>query len=171
MAIPIGDAADINTLLDWLMGRRRPHGGAITIDEATAAARRLAGKANRALSAGLTPGDVNLTGELLTARHDGAPPTEIDGMPVRAAFPAPPPSDDSMEHWTVILAEPPGADGSTYRLCRVRRAGAPGEWEVIDSLTGAEDLAWMVAATWFARAVRVEAGGDDPLQEDRHLPR
>ena len=171
MAIPIGDATDINTLLGYFMGRTRPGCGPVTAEEATAAARRLAGKANKALSAGLTPDDVDLTRLLALGQHDGAAPAEIDGMPVRAAFPTPPPDDDSMEHWTVILAEPAGADGSTYRVCRVRRAGAPGEWEVIDSLTDAEDLPWMVAATWFARAVRVEAGGDDPLQEDRHLPR
>jgi hypothetical protein len=171
MAIPIGDAHDINTVLYYLMGRRRPHGAAVTADEVTAAASRLAGKAHKALGAGLAPDDVDLTGALATAWHDGAPPAEIDGMDVRAAFPTPPPDEDSMEHWTLILAEPPSADGSTYRLCRVRRAGAPGEWEVIDSLTGAEDLIWMVAADWFARAVRVEAGGDEPLQEDRPPPR
>jgi hypothetical protein len=158
MAIPIGDATDINILLNYLMSRTRPHGRPIPADEVTAAAGRLAAKAHRALGAGLTPDD--LTGELATARHDGTPPAEIDGMPVRAAFPTPPPGDDSMEHWTVILAEPPGPDGSTYRLCRVRRAGAPGGWQVIDSLTDAADLSWLVAAIWFARAVRVEAGGD-----------
>ena len=160
MAIPIGAATDINTLLDYFMGRTRPGCGPVTAEEATAAARRLAGKANKALSAGLTPDDVDLTGKLATAPHDGAPPAAIDGMPVRAAFPTPPPDDDSMEHWTVILAEPADADGSTYRVCRVRRAGAPGEWEVIASMTGAEELTWMVAAVSFARAVQVEAGSD-----------
>ncbi len=158
MAIPIGDATDINILLNYLLGRTRPHGRPIPADEVTAAASRLAAKAHRALGAGLTPDD--LTGDLATARHDGTPPARIDGMAVRAAFPTPPPGDDSMEHWTVILREPTDADGSTYRLCRVRRADAPGEWEVIDSLTDAEDLSWMVAARWFARAVRVEAGSD-----------
>ena len=171
MAIPIGDATDINTLLDYIIGRTRPGRDPVTIEDATAAARRLAGKANKALSAGLNPDDVDLTRLLALVPHDDTPPAEIDGMAVRAAFPTPPPDDDSMEHWTVILAEPADADGSTYRLCRVRRAGAPGEWEVIDSLTGAEELAWMVAATWFARAVQVEAGGDEPLLEDRHLSR
>jgi hypothetical protein len=160
MAIPIGEATDINTLLNYMMARTRPGCGPVTADQATAAARRLAGKANKALSAGLTPGDVDLSRLLALGRHDGAPPAEIDGMAVRAAFPTPPATDDSTEHWTVILAEAPGSDGRTYRLCRARRAGAPGEWEVIDSLTGAEDLTWTVAATWFARAVHVEAGSD-----------
>ena len=171
MAIPVSYATDINRLLEYIMGRSRQGFDLVTAEEAAAAARRLAGKANKALSAGLTPDDVDLTRLLALDQHDGTTPAEIDDMPVRAAFPTPPPSDDSMEHWTVILAEPAGADGSTYRLCRVRRAGAPGEWEVIDTLTGAEGLCWMVAAKWFARAVQVEAGGDDPLQEDRHLPR
>lgn len=172
MAIPITDATDINTLLDWAMGRTRPYGGAVTADEATAAGKRLAAKANRALSAGLTPDDVDLTRELVPGRQDGAIPAEIDGMPVRAAFPTPPDGDDSLEHWTVIPREPSGRGARTYRLYRVRRAGAPGEWEVIDGLPGAQDLTWTVAGIWFARAVQVEAGGaEPPLQEDRHLPR
>ena len=161
MAIPISAAHDINTLLRYLMGLAWPQEAAsATEDEAIAAARRLAGQAYRALSAGLSPDEVNLPRLLATAQHDGAPPAAIDGMLVRAAFPTPPPSADSMEHWTVILAEPPGADGSTYRACRVRQAGAPGEWEVIVELTGAEELTWMLAAIAFADAVRVEAGSD-----------
>jgi hypothetical protein len=172
MAIPITDATDINTLLDFMMGRTRPYGGAVTADEATAAARRLVAKANRALSAGLTPGDVNLTGELAPGQLDGAMPTEIDGMPVRAAFPTPPEGDDCLEQWTVIVHEASGPGGGTYRLCRVRRAGAPGQWEVFDCLPGAQDLTWMLAAEWFARAVQVEVGSaEPPLQDDRHLPR
>ncbi len=160
MAIPIGDATAINTLLAYMMGRTRPGCSPVTADEAAAAARQLAGKANKALSAGLTPDDVDLTRLLALDQGDGAMPAAIDGMPVRAAFPTPPPSDDSMEHWTVILAEPPGADGSTYRVCRVRQAGTPGEWEVIAELTGAEELTWMLAAIAFADAVRVESGSD-----------
>jgi len=172
MPIPITDATDINTLLDYILGRTRPHGGAVTTDEATAAARRLAAKANKALSAGLTPDDVDLPRELAAGRHDGAIPAEIDGMPVRAAFPTPPDGDDSLEHWTVILCEASGPGGGRYRLCRARRVGAPGEWEVFDGLPGAQDLIWMLAASWFARAVQVEAGSaEPPLPEDRHLPR
>ena len=160
MAISIGDASDINTLLDYIMGRTRPSCGPVTGEEATAAARRLAGKANKALAAGLTPDDVDLTRLLALGPHDGTPPAEIDGMAVRAAFPTPAPDDDSTEHWTVILAEPAAANGTTYRVCRVRRAGAPGQWEVIASMTGAEELPWMLAAGSFAWAVRVEAGSD-----------
>jgi hypothetical protein len=160
MAIPVSDATDINTLLDYLMGRSRPGFDLVTAEEATAAARRLAGKAYKALSAGLAPDDVDLTRLLALSHDDGTRPAEIDGMPVRAAFPTPPPSDDCMEHWTVILAEPPSADGSTYRVCRVRQAGAPGEWEVIATMTGADELTWMLAARAFADAVRVEAGSD-----------
>ena len=160
MAIPIGDATAINTLLGYIMCRTRPGCSPVTAEEATAAARRLAGKAKKALSAGLTPDDVDLTRLLALVPQDGTPPAEIDGMPVRASFPTPPPDDDSMEHWTVILAEPAGADGSTYRVCRVRRAGAPGAWEVIATMTGAEELPWMLAAGSFASAVQVEAGSD-----------
>jgi hypothetical protein len=171
MPISIPDATAINTLLNYIMGRARPHGGAITAGEATNAARRLAAKANNTLSAGLTPDDVDLTSEPAASQHDGTPPAEIDGMPVRAAFPTPPDDGDCMEHWTVILREKPGPGGGTYRLCRARRAGAPGRWEVIDGMPGAQGLAWMLAARRFARAVQVEADSAEPLQEDRHLPR
>jgi hypothetical protein len=170
MAIPMTAATDINTLLDYIMGRTRTGFGLVTADEATAAARRLAAKANRARSAGLTPDDVDLPRELAHGRCDGTILAEIDGMPVRAAFPTPP-EGDGVEHWTVILCEASGPGDGRYRLCRARRAGAPGEWEAIDGMPGAQDLIWMLAASWFARAVQVEAGSAEPLQEDRHLPR
>jgi hypothetical protein len=194
MAISVAAATDINTLLGWVMGRHR-HGEPVTLEDATAAARRLAGTAHRKLMAGLTPADVTLdprepdVGDVSrylahhgvrTLRHAGAGdltrragamPAEIDGMPVRAAFPAPPGDEDAMECWTVILRESTGPRGGRYRLCRVRRAGARGDWEVSDGMPGAQDLAWTLAAIWFARAVQIEAGIPEPPQEDRHPPR
>jgi hypothetical protein len=164
MPISISAANDINDLLDWAMRRPR-HGGPVTLEQATGAARRLAGLAYRALSAGLTPADVTLA----PREQDGTMPAEIDGMPVRAAFPVPPGEEGAMEHWTVILREPDGPHGSRYRLCRVRRAGGPGGWEVFDGMPGAQDLTWTLAAIWFARAAQVEADGREPPRDIRHL--
>jgi len=61
MALTIGEAHDVNTLLDWMLGIRRP-GSEMTDDELMAEAKqsaaRLAGKANKALMAGLRTEDV-----------------------------------------------------------------------------------------------------------------
>jgi hypothetical protein len=111
------------------------------------------------------------TGAGNVARHDGAMPAEIDGMPVRAAFPTPPGDEAGMESWTVILRETAGPRGSRYRLCRARRAGAPGDWEVTDGMPGAQDLTWTLAAIWFARGVQAGADGREPPQRVRPLPR
>jgi hypothetical protein len=59
MPMPISDAHDINTLLNWVMGRHR-HDEPVTLNDATDAARRLAAKANKALMAGPTQDDVLL---------------------------------------------------------------------------------------------------------------
>ena len=105
------------------------------------------------------------------ARHDHAMPAAIDGRPVRAAFPTPPDDEDGMEHWTVMLREAAGPHGSRYRLCRVRQAGGPADWEVFDGMPGAQDLTWTLATIWFADAVQAEADGREPPPEPRHLRR
>ena len=136
MPVTDRDATDLNTLLHWLTARPRP-GGQVTAEEATDAARRLTDAARKTLMAGLTPADITLTdrelpgGEMTT--------THVDGMPVRAAFPEPPDDDDGLDHWTVLLREPPAPDGSsTYRLCRIRQRGYG--WEVFDGMPGARAL-------------------------------
>lgn len=62
MALTIGEAHDVNTLLDWILGIRRPTSDK-TDDElaadAQAAAGRLADKANKTLMAGLDLTRVN----------------------------------------------------------------------------------------------------------------
>ena len=61
MSIPITHANDINTVLDWAMDRPARTGRPPVSDEdATVAAKRLAGKAHKALSAGLRPEQVEL---------------------------------------------------------------------------------------------------------------
>jgi hypothetical protein len=62
MAMPISDANDINTVLHWLRGdtARWPGGPALTAGDTVSAARRLAGKAYKALGAGLHPGEVSV---------------------------------------------------------------------------------------------------------------
>ena len=63
----ITEAKDVNTVLRWAMAKavgrkaQRPFGGGeITDAEATAAARRLTAKAEKTLSAGLRPEEVEL---------------------------------------------------------------------------------------------------------------
>lgn len=60
MALTIGEATDVNVLLDWMLGV--PSHGQKTDEqasaEAQAAAERLADKANKALSAGIRSVDV-----------------------------------------------------------------------------------------------------------------
>lgn len=62
MALTIGEAQDVNSLLNWLLGIR-PEYTEMTDEElateARAAAERLADKANKALSAGLNGKSVN----------------------------------------------------------------------------------------------------------------
>lgn len=62
MALTVSEAIDVNTLLDWILGIRRP-GSIMTDDElaaeAQAAAGRLADKANKTLMAGLDMRRVN----------------------------------------------------------------------------------------------------------------
>ena len=99
-------------------------------------------------------------------------PTEVDGMQVMSAFRQLPSYGSLACTWTVILRESLDPAGNRYRLCRVRRAGAEGQWEVIEAEPGAGSLSWTSAALWFGRVVRIDATPDDgPLQEDRHLPR
>jgi hypothetical protein len=54
----VGEAVNLNVLLDWLLERPRYAGRRISEQEAKAAAIRLATAANRALSAGLNGADV-----------------------------------------------------------------------------------------------------------------
>lgn len=58
----ITEANDVNTLVHYAMGHRTPWPGGpeITGADATAAAKRLTAKAYKALSAGLTPDQVDL---------------------------------------------------------------------------------------------------------------
>lgn len=62
MAFTIGEAHDVNTLLDWMLGIRRPGSVDDTdeqlAEEAKASAARLADKANKALMAGIRSDDV-----------------------------------------------------------------------------------------------------------------
>lgn len=63
MALTIGDAKDINVVLHWAMGLdvHWPGGPPLTDEQATEAGKRLAGKAYRALYAGIMPEHVTLT--------------------------------------------------------------------------------------------------------------
>ena len=61
MALTIGEAHDVNTLLDWMLGIRRPSNSDSDEElrhEAKEAAARLADKANKALMAGIRGADV-----------------------------------------------------------------------------------------------------------------
>jgi hypothetical protein len=93
MSMPISDANDLNTVLLWAMGRRvrYPGGPPVTDEDATAAARRLAAKAQKALMAGLYPEQVELTRDgpadaqvleaartVLNRRYPGTRPRDID---------------------------------------------------------------------------------------------
>ena len=60
MAMPVRDAHAVNVLLDYLLGRRNGSGSLPGSAEAVAAARTLAGTAQRSLSAGIGEGDVPL---------------------------------------------------------------------------------------------------------------
>lgn len=78
MTTTITESQDINTILHWAMGRRvrYPGGPVITQDDATAAAKRLAARAYKALSAGLRPEDVDLTRD---DEPDGIPACRVCG--------------------------------------------------------------------------------------------
>lgn len=69
MAMPIGDSADINTVLQWAMGKDMPYTEFPAGQEATDAARRLITKANKALSAGLRPEEVTLSSAATAEAH------------------------------------------------------------------------------------------------------
>jgi hypothetical protein len=60
MAVPYGDANDINTVLRWAMNQDG-YRGPITDQAATEAARRIMATAYRALGAGLRPEEVTLS--------------------------------------------------------------------------------------------------------------
>jgi hypothetical protein len=79
--MPITDASDVNTVLDWAMGRtvRYPGGPPVTDEDATAAARRLAAKAHKALMAGLRPEQVQLTRGASEASLAGEPACRVCG--------------------------------------------------------------------------------------------
>jgi hypothetical protein len=72
----ITEANDVNTVLCWAMGHmvRYPGGPPVTDEDATEAARRLAGKASRALMAGLRPDEVTLDRAQTIARMNRARP-------------------------------------------------------------------------------------------------
>jgi hypothetical protein len=114
-----------------------------------------------------------VTAEVEQALGTEAMPAEVDGMPVVSAFRRLPAYGRLNSTWLVILRETlDPAGGNKYRLCRVRRSGAAGQWEVTEAEPGAESLSWASAALWFARVVKIDATPDDgPLQEDRHLTR
>jgi hypothetical protein len=62
MALTVGESHDVNTLLDWILGIRRPDtmmSDEQLADQAQAAAGRLADKANKTLMAGLDLSRVN----------------------------------------------------------------------------------------------------------------
>lgn len=63
MAMPVGDASAVNTLVLWAMGRKAhwPGGPEVTAAGADQAAKRLAAKAYKTLSAGLLPDEVDLS--------------------------------------------------------------------------------------------------------------
>lgn len=68
MGMTITQASAVNTLLDWVLDRKRPYAdGPVTASEALAAATALADGANKTLSAGLRGKDV----ERLWARGEG----------------------------------------------------------------------------------------------------
>lgn len=79
--MPISDANDINTVVQWAMGNRVrwPGGPAITDDDATAAAQRLTAKAHKALMAGLRPDQVQLARGASEASLAGEPACRVCG--------------------------------------------------------------------------------------------
>jgi hypothetical protein len=124
------------------------------------------------------PGDLRRFASRVTATVEEAlggeaMPSEVDGLPVMSVLRQLPHYGSLASTWLVILREDLDPSGNKYRLCRVRRAGPPGQWEVLEAQPGAESLTWARAAMWFARIAAIEAAPPDdaPLQEDRHLAR
>lgn len=81
MSMTIRDAQDINDVLQWAMGSRYsyPGGPPLTSHDANAAGRRLAARAHKALSAGLTPDQVHLTRPASDATLAGDPACRVCG--------------------------------------------------------------------------------------------
>jgi hypothetical protein len=63
MGMPVGDATAVNTLILWAMGRKAHWAGGpeVTAAEAGKAAKQLAAKAYKTLSAGLLPDEADLS--------------------------------------------------------------------------------------------------------------
>jgi hypothetical protein len=81
MSPTISDSNDINTVLQWAMGRTTayPGGPALTDEDATAAGRRLAERAYKALYVGLRPDQVRLTRSVSEASLAGDPACRVCG--------------------------------------------------------------------------------------------
>jgi hypothetical protein len=92
MVMPIADANDINTVLHWLRGdsRRYPLGPRISAEETLEAARRLAGKAYKALSAGIIPDQV--------------------AVELRPSYAAPSAETETLNHLAGLLRQSPRLD-------------------------------------------------------------
>jgi hypothetical protein len=94
MAMPVSDASNLNTVIEWAMGRKitihtdvRGGGSLITDQVATEAARRLIAKAYKSLMAGLPPERVRLSSTafirerlLQIAKHLELTPREQDAF-------------------------------------------------------------------------------------------
>lgn len=80
----ITDANDVNTVLGWAMGHEDWHGAPVTDEDATTAGRRLAARAHKALSAGLSAGQVELK---RTAAADTDPACRVCGCTENNACP------------------------------------------------------------------------------------